>query len=118
MPQNSRNNAKSQIQQTKPQSQQAKPQSQQAKSQIQQTKPQSQQAKPQSQQAKPQSQQARQTTEQDGGLKFFDKMKNKYADWKTRRVIIKEAEAKADKAVALNKFNRLKSQYGFKGGDK
>lgn len=68
---------------------------------------------------KSQSQQARpNTTEQDGGLKFFDKMKNKYTDWKTRRAIITEAQAKAEKAVALNKFNRLKSQYGFKGGDK
>ncbi len=73
-------------------------------------------------QSKPNSQsklqQVRQNTEQDGGLKFFDKMKNKYTDWRTRRTIIKEAEVKAEKAVALNKFNRLKSQYGFKGGEK
>jgi hypothetical protein len=81
-------------------------------------KPQGQQVKPQGQQVKPQGQQVKPSTEQDGGLKFFDKIKNKYADWKTRRTIIKEAEAKADKAVALNKFNRLKTQYGFKGGDK
>ncbi len=114
MPQNSRNNATAKSNsnsKSKPNNSATKPQSQQTKSQSQQTKPQSQQTKPQGQQTK-------QATEQDGGLKFFDKMKNKYTDWKTRRAIIKEAEAKADKAVALNKFNRLKSQYGFKGGDK
>lgn len=95
-----------------PQSRQTKPQnntkSKQASSQSQNVQ--------RPQQPKPQSKASNAAAEQDGGLKFFDKMKNKYTDWKTRRVIIKEAEAKAEKAVALNKFNRLKSQYGFKGG--